>query len=233
MQQNLNQVRQKIATALQQYGRPIDAVKLLAVSKGQSTEKIRAAYAAGQYSFGENYWQESLLKMQELADLHIEWHFIGHIQTNKAAHIAQKFDWVQTVCSIAMAERLSRHRPPELAPLNICIQVNISGEASKDGLAPTSVLACARAIQSLPRLRLRGLMAIPAPADDFIAQRIPCAQLHQLFDALNQDGMKLDTLSVGMSADMEAAIAEGATLVRVGTSIFGSRADQRILGVTK
>jgi pyridoxal phosphate enzyme (YggS family) len=221
--QNLSLIHHKISAALQQYGRPAGSVKLLAVSKGQPAAKLKAAFAAGQRCFGENYLQEALLKMQQLQDLSLEWHFIGHIQSNKTAQLAKHFDWVQTVSSLSVAERLSRQRPSNLPPLNVCIQVNISGEASKDGVPPAAVQALGQTIKALPHLHLRGLMAIPAPEDDFNAQRVSFGALRKLFDQLNQAGLNLDTLSMGMSADIEAAIAEGSTLVRIGTDIFGKR----------
>ena len=187
---------------------------------------MREAHAAGQCDFGENYVQEALAKIAELADLRaqIRWHLIGPLQSNKAREVAANFDWVHAVDRMKLAQRLSDLRPPELAPLQVCLQVNISGEDSKSGVAPEAALALARAVAALPRLKLRGLMAIPEPADDLAAQRAPHRALWELLEALNAQGLALDTLSMGMSADLEAAVAEGATCVRIGTAIFGARA---------
>ena len=190
---------------------------------------MRAAYTAGQRHFGENYVQEALGKIAELADLRdapgdgLRWHLIGPLQSNKARDVAAHFDWVHSVDRMKLAQRLSDLRPPELAPLQVCLQVNISGEDSKSGVAPEAALALAREVAALPRLRLRGLMAIPEPAGDLAAQREPHRALRKLLEAMNAEGLGLDTLSMGMSADLEAAVAEGATWVRVGTAIFGSR----------
>jgi pyridoxal phosphate enzyme (YggS family) len=202
-------------------------VQLLAVSKTFGPDAVQAAVAAGQRAFGENYLQEALDKMRAVAELvpgvALEWHFIGPIQSNKTRPIAEHFDWVHTVEREKIAQRLSEQRPEGMAPLNICLQVNISGEASKSGVAPQDVAALAHQVAALPNLTLRGLMAIPEPADDFAQQRLPFAQLHALYQQLRADGLELDTLSMGMSADMRAAIAEGATIVRVGSAIFGAR----------
>jgi pyridoxal phosphate enzyme (YggS family) len=186
---------------------------------------VRDAHAAGQRDFGENYVQEALGKIAELADLRsdLRWHLIGPLQSNKARDVAAHFDWVHSVDRMKLAQRLSELRPAELAPLQVCLQVNISGEASKSGAAPQDVPALARAVAALPRLKLRGLMAIPEPAGDLASQRAPHRALRQLLQTLNAEGLALDTLSIGMSADLEAAIAEGATWVRVGTAIFGAR----------
>ncbi len=199
---------------------------LLAVSKTCPGVSVRAAHAAGQRDFGENYVQEALGKIAELDDLRadLRWHLIGPLQSNKAREVAAKFDWVHSVDRMKLAQRLSDLRPPELPPLQVCLQVNISGEASKSGVAPEETLALAREVAALPRLALRGLMAIPEPADDLATQREPHRALRKLLEALNAEGLALDTLSIGMSADLEAAIAEGATWVRVGTAIFGARA---------
>ena len=223
---NLQQVRSRIALACGAAGRAVDSVTLLAVSKTQSPDAVRAAFAAGQRAFGENYVQEALDKITTLADLRrqIEWHLIGPLQSNKTRPVAEAFDWVHSVDRLKIAQRLSEQRPAGMAPLQLCLQVNISGEASKSGLAPVEVPAVARAVAALPRLRLRGLMAIPEPAADDAAQRAPHRALRALLATLNAQGLALDTLSMGMSADLEAAIAEGATMVRVGTAIFGSRA---------
>lgn len=202
-------------------------VQLLAVSKTFGPDAVLHASQAGQQAFGENYLQEALDKMaalQQMApELKLEWHFIGPIQSNKTRPIAEHFDWVHSVDREKIAQRLSAQRPPHLTPLNICLQVNISGEASKSGVMPDEVMALATAVANLPNLRLRGLMAIPEPAQDFDAQRKPFAALKSLFEQLKAAGLPVDTLSMGMSSDMQAAIAEGATLVRIGTAIFGER----------
>ena len=221
----LEQVRSRIEAACIAVGRPVSGVTLLAVSKTQPDAAVRDAYAAGQRAFGENYVQEALDKIAATADLRsqIEWHLIGPLQSNKTRPVAAAFDWVQSVDRLKIAQRLSEQRPPELLPLQICLQVNISAEASKSGLVPAEVLVVALAVAALPRLRLRGLMAIPEPAGDFAAQRAPHRDLRELMGGLNDRGLGLDTLSMGMSADLEAAVAEGATIVRVGTAIFGGR----------
>jgi pyridoxal phosphate enzyme (YggS family) len=198
-------------------------VQLVAVSKTFSADAIRAALGHGQSRFGESYVQEALSKIAALADAEIEWHFIGPIQSNKTREIAAHFDWVHGVDRLKIAQRLNDQRPAQLAALNVCIQVNISGEATKSGVAPDQVESLARAVLALPRLKLRGLMAIPAPRDAFEEQRAACAALRAVFERLRARGIELDTLSMGMSDDLEAAIAEGATLVRVGTAIFGAR----------
>ncbi|WP_454711286.1 YggS family pyridoxal phosphate-dependent enzyme [Cupriavidus nantongensis] len=222
---NLQAVRQGIAAAAQQAGRQPADIALLAVSKTVSPDRIRAAYAAGQLAFGENYVQEGIDKIAALADLRgrLQWHFIGPLQSNKTRPVAEHFDWVHTIDRLRIAERLSAQRPAGMAALQVCIQVNISGEASKSGVAPAEVPALAHAVAALPRLQLRGLMAIPEPEQDPAAQRRPFAALRAMLQALRADGLALDTLSMGMSGDMEAAIAEGATMVRIGTAIFGAR----------
>jgi len=222
---NLQETRDRIAAACKAAGRDVHSVTLLAVSKTFSATAVREAHAAGQTLFGENYVQEGLAKVAELADLRpaLEWHLIGPLQSNKTRAVAAAFDWVQSVDRLKIAERLSEQRPAAAAPLQVCLQVNISGEASKSGVAPAEVAALARAVARLPRLRLRGLMAVPGPAADLAAQRRPHRELAALFNALNAEGLALDTLSIGMSADLEAAVLEGATLVRVGTAIFGNR----------
>lgn len=217
-------VATRIRAAEQRFQRLPESVRLLAVSKTQTAAAIAAIAAQGQRCFGENYLQEALTKIAELADLGLEWHFIGPIQANKTRSIAEHFAWVHSVDRLKIAERLNEQRPAALPPLNVCLQVNIDREATKHGLEADEVVAVAHAIAALPRLRLRGLMAIPAPAADFAAQRQPFAQLRTLQERLNADGLALDTLSMGMSDDLEAAIAEGATLVRVGTALFGPRA---------
>jgi pyridoxal phosphate enzyme (YggS family) len=201
-------------------------VNLLAVSKTCPGVSVRAAFDAGQRDFGENYVQEALAKIAELADLRadLRWHLIGPLQSNKAREVAAHFDWVHAVDRMKLAQRLSDLRPTHLPPLQVCLQVNVSGEASKSGIAPEAALALAHEVARLPRLKLRGLMAIPEPAGDLEAQRVPHRTLRRLFEAMNAAGLGLDTLSMGMSADLEAAIAEGATWVRIGTAIFGSRA---------
>ncbi len=203
----------------------MQSVTLLCVSKTFSAEAVREAHAAGERRFGENYVQEGLAKIETLGDLRpgIEWHLIGPLQSNKTRAVAEQFDWVHSVDRLKLAQRLSEQRSPQLPPLNVCLQVNISGEASKSGLAPAEVADVARAVAVLPRLTLRGLMAIPEPAGDFETQRAPHRALRELFETLRREGLVLDTLSMGMSADLEAAVAEGATIVRVGTAIFGGR----------
>jgi pyridoxal phosphate enzyme (YggS family) len=200
-------------------------VHLLTVTKTFPGVSVRAAFDAGERDFGENYVQEALGKIVELADLRreVRWHLIGPLQSNKAREVATHFDWVHSVDRMKLAQRLSDLRPPELPPLQVCLQVNISGEDSKSGVAPEAALTLARAVAALPRLKLRGLMAIPEPAGDLAAQREPHRALRKLLDAMNAEGLGLDTLSIGMSADLEAAIAEGATWVRIGSAIFGSR----------
>ena len=205
-------------------------MRLLAVSKTFGPEAVQEAVAAGQRAFGENYLQEGLDKIRALAEAlpaplaaALEWHFIGPIQSNKTRPIAENFAWVHTVEREKIAQRLSEQRPAGMAPLNICLQVNISGEASKSGVAPAELPALARAVVALPNLKLRGLMAIPEPEEDFERQRAAFAQLRQLYEQLRADGFALDTLSMGMSADLPAAVFEGATIVRVGSAIFGAR----------
>jgi pyridoxal phosphate enzyme (YggS family) len=223
----LQAVRDSIVSAARAVARDPQQVQLLAVSKTFDAHIVLEAVQAGQIAFGENYLQEALDKMAELRILApnkvLEWHFIGPIQSNKTKPIAEHFDWVHTVEREKIAQRLSDQRPASLPPLNICLQVNISGEASKSGVAPEEALALAQAVVALPRLRLRGLMAIPEPAATLAAQRLPFRQLRELSDSLQRQGLALDTLSMGMSADMAAAIAEGATIVRVGSAIFGHR----------
>lgn len=225
--QNLQAIAGTIVAALQESGRQPGAVQLLAVSKTFGPEAVLEAVRAGQLAFGENYLQEALDKMAAVAagapGTALAWHFIGPIQSNKTRPIAEHFDWVHTVDRLKIAQRLSEQRPAQLAPLNICLQVNISGEASKSGVAPDEVAELARQVAALPRLRLRGLMAIPEPAEGYEQQRAPFARLRALYEQLRAEGLALDTLSMGMSADLKAAIVEGATIVRVGSAIFGSR----------
>lgn len=220
---NLQIIGAKINQFCQKYDRDPSEVQLLAVSKKHPASAIQEAYAAGQTVFGENYAQELLDKAAALADLAIEWHFIGPMQSNKTRKIAAVASWVHTIDRLKIAQRLNDQRPSELDPLAVCIQVNISGELSKSGVMPDEVEPLAEAIHQLPNLSLRGLMVIPAPEPDFDKQRAIFRQAALLKNQLNQTGLKLDTLSMGMSNDMEAAIAEGATIVRIGTAIFGAR----------
>ena len=221
---NLQDVRARIATACQLAGRNVEEVTLLAVSKTFGAEAVRTAAAAGQRAFGENYVQEGIDKIAQLRDLALEWHCIGPLQSNKTRPVAEHFDWVHTVDRLKIAERLSAQRPEGLGPLNVCIQVNIDGGPTKSGVAPADALALARAVAALPGLKLRGIMTIPEPAPDFEAACAVHARVRALFDQLNAEGLGLDTLSMGMSADLEAAVAAGSTMVRIGTAIFGVRA---------
>ncbi len=214
----------RIAAAAAAAGRDAAGVRLLAVSKTWPADSVREAAAAGQRAFGENYVQEGVAKVEALAGLGLEWHFIGPLQSNKTRLVANHFAWVHSIDRLKIAERLSEQRDVHLPPLEVCIQVNVSGEASKGGVAPADAEALAMAVAALPRLRLRGLMAIPEPTADVALQRARFASLRALRDRLNAAGLALDTLSMGMSDDLEAAIAEGATMVRVGTAIFGARA---------
>ena len=226
IRQNLQAITATIVATAQECGRQPDSVQLLAVSKTFGPEAVLEAAAAGQRAFGENYLQEGLDKIRALNDAGapaLEWHFIGPIQSNKTRPIAENFAWVHTVDREKIAARLSEQRPAGMAPLQICLQVNISGEASKSGLAPEEVAALAHKVAALPNLTLRGLMAIPEPAAEFEQQRAAFARLRSLYEQLRADGLALDTLSMGMSADMRAAIVEGATIVRVGSAIFGAR----------
>ncbi len=225
---HLEEVRQRIAKAAHDASRDASSVQLLAVSKTFPADDVRVAFDAGQRAFSENYVQEGIAKIAELGDLRadIEWHFIGPLQSNKTRVVAAQFDWVHSIDRLKIAERLSAQRPEgscALSALNVCIQVNVSGEASKSGVEPADAAALAHAVAALPGLRLRGLMSIPGPADTLNAQRAPHARLRELMDALRAGGLNLDTLSMGMSADLEAAVLEGATMVRIGTAIFGAR----------
>lgn len=220
---NLQATREAIAQAARAAQRGVADVRLLAVSKTFPAEAVREAYRGGQTAFGENYLQEALEKMGALRDLPLEWHFIGPIQSNKTRAIAENFAWVHSVDRLKVAERLSAQRPAHLPPLNVCLQVNVSGEESKSGVAPSEVMQLAQAVARLPHLRLRGLMTIPAPAEDEAAQRAPFARMRALLEQLKSQGVMLDTLSMGMSYDCAAAIREGATIVRIGTAIFGAR----------
>ena len=220
---NLQAVRERIEIATRAAGRPARSVRLVAVSKSFSSAAVREAASAGQRDFGENYLQEGLQKIRELDALGLTWHYIGPIQSNKTRAIAEHFDWVHTIERGKIAERLSQARGAGQPDLQTCIQVNVSGEASKSGVAPEELAGLARQVAGIARLELRGLMAIPEPSPDERLQRARFAQLRELRDRLNGEGLGMDTLSMGMSADLEAAIAEGATLVRVGTAIFGER----------
>ena len=213
----------RIERAATTAGRSADEVSLLAVSKTWPAEAVRSAAAAGQRAFGENYVQEGVAKVEALADLGLEWHFIGPLQSNKTRLVANHFAWVHSIDRLRIAERLSEQRDVHLPPLQVCVQVNVSGEDSKSGVSPDELPALARAVAALPRLQLRGLMAIPEPTSDTALQRRRFAQVRQLRDQLASEGLALDTLSMGMSDDLEAAIAEGSTMVRVGTAIFGAR----------
>ncbi len=220
---NLQAVNRAIAKAAHIAQRRTENITLLAVSKTFPAAAVRVAYEAGQRAFGESYVQESLDKIVALRDLPLEWHFIGPIQSNKTRAIAENFAWVHSVDRLKIAERLSAQRPQNLPPLNVCIQVNVSEEDSKSGVSPGEVLELAQAVAQLPQIKLRGLMAIPAPTEGMEAQRLPFAQLRELMQQLNAQGLELDTLSMGMSHDLEAAVLEGATIVRVGSAIFGQR----------
>ncbi|GIX30912.1 MAG: YggS family pyridoxal phosphate enzyme [Porticoccaceae bacterium] len=224
--ENLARVRERIARAARMAGRDPGEIALVAVSKGHPPEAIRAAWRLGLRSFGENYLQEAQAKMAALADLPLEWHFLGPVQSNKTREIAARFAWVHSVDRFKVARRLSEQRPPQLPPLQICLQVNLDDEPSKSGVRCAEVADLALAVAELPRLALRGLMAIPRPRSDPAAQREPFFRLRRLLAtlrALDPRLARLDTLSMGMSADLEAAVAEGATLVRIGTALFGPR----------
>jgi PLP dependent protein len=217
---NIGLVSQRIRAAADAVQRDANSIHLLAVSKTKPAQAVREAYAAGMCDFGENYLQEALGKQAELTDLPLSWHFIGPIQSNKTRAIAENFAWVHSVDRMKIAQRLSEQRPADLPPLNICIQVNVSGEASKSGCTPADLPALAQAISALPRVKLRGLMAIPEPTEDRAAQDAAFATIRDLQASLN---LPLDTLSMGMSHDLESAIAQGATWVRIGTALFGAR----------
>lgn len=220
--ENLQAVQSRIAAAARVAGRPADAVRLLAVSKTHAPDRIREAHGAGQRAFGENYVQEALDKMDSLSDLALEWHLVGPLQSNKTRPVAERFDWVHTVDREKVARRLSEQRPEGSAPLNVLVQVNASGEVSKNGVAPGGARALAAAIAALPNLRLRGLMAIPEPG----APRARYRGIGELYASLRGE-FGFDTLSLGMSDDLETAVAEGSTLVRIGTAIFGERSNVR------
>jgi pyridoxal phosphate enzyme (YggS family) len=220
---HVNHVRSRIRQAALAAGRDPAAVTLVAVTKAQSAETVRLAATAGVTDFGENYLQEALAKMDRLADLTLRWHFIGGIQSNKTRAIAERFDWVHSIDRLSIARRLSEQRPYHAAPLNLCIQVELVPEPNKGGVEPGAVAAIAAEAALLPRVRLRGLMCVPPPQPDAAAERAVFARLRALLEELNAAGHKLDTLSMGMSGDFESAIAEGATLVRVGSALFGAR----------
>lgn len=220
---NLAAVQTRITHAARACGRDPRDIQLLAVSKTHSPQSVREAAQAGQQDFGENYLQEALDKQIAVANPALVWHFIGPIQSNKTRAIAENFAWVHSVDRLKIAQRLSMQRPTSAPPLNVCIEVNVSGETSKSGVSPEGLAALAEQVAALPQLKLCGLMAIPAPTSDLQQQRAAFARVRVLFDALNQRGLNLDTLSMGMSGDLEAAIAEGATIVRIGTAIFGVR----------
>ena len=232
LQANLKALTERITSAAARSGRLAEAISVIAVSKTFPAEAVVALARCGQRQFGENYVQEALAKIAAVRaaapELPLLWHFIGPIQSNKTRQIAEHFDWVQSVDRLKIAQRLSEQRPAHLPPLNVLLQVNISGEASKSGVAPDDVPAMAREVSALPRLRLRGLMAIPEPTDDPALHRLPLAAMKRLFEAQRQSQRAAghadwDTLSMGMSADLEAAIGQGATMVRVGTALFGER----------
>lgn len=222
---NLQQVRARIQAACAAAGRDPVSVRLLAVSKTFPADAVREAHAAGQTAFGENYVQEGVAKIEALADLRerLEWHCIGPLQSNKTRVVAEHFDWVHGIDRLKIAQRLSEQRPAHLPPLRVCLQVNVDAGANKSGVAPEEVPALAQAVAALPRLALRGLMAIPEPAPDFEAQRALFLRAAAVFEQLRSAGLAVDTLSLGMSADLEAAVAAGSTMVRVGTAIFGGR----------
>ncbi|MCI0505412.1 MAG: YggS family pyridoxal phosphate-dependent enzyme [Gammaproteobacteria bacterium] len=223
--QNLMKISQRIEKAAKVAGRDSSTVNILAVSKTHSMDKIREAYAAGLTRFGESYVQEAIPKIKALASLPLEWHFIGPIQSNKTRDIAEHFDWVQSVDRLKIASRLNEQRPKELKPLNICVQINISMEDSKSGIVQQALHEFAAQLKPLRRLKLRGLMAIPQKTADEHQQRAFFAALRRLFDDLNQEGYQLDTLSMGMTNDLEAAVIEGSTLLRIGSGLFGARSD--------
>jgi len=223
---HVNHVRSRILKSAIAAGRDPNGITLVAVSKGKTAESIRQAATAGVTDFGENYLQEALAKQELLADLALTWHFIGAIQSNKTRDIAARFDWVHSVDRIHVARRLSSQRPFHAAPLNICLQVELIPEPNKSGVAPAQLRALAAELVELPRLKLRGLMCVPPPQPDAAAERAVFGRLRGLLQELNAGGLKLDTLSMGMSGDFESAIAEGATIVRIGTAIFGSRNSQ-------
>lgn len=221
--ENLAKISDLLAKAAVEAQREPGSVKLLAVSKRQSLDKVLEAHASGQRDFGENLVQEAVEKIRETRDLELTWHFVGHLQSNKTRVVAEYFDWVHTIDKLKTAKRLSQQRPADRDPLNICIQVNVDGEASKSGIMPNELPELARACVDLPNLRLRGLMCLPAIRHDNDEQRKPFARLREMAESLRADGIEVDTLSMGMTDDYRAAILEGATIVRIGTAIFGER----------
>lgn len=216
-------MRKRIELAVLAAGRPADAVSLLAVSKTMPAQAVRDAFAAGQLAFGENYIQEGVDKIASLADLPLEWHCIGPIQSNKSKWVAENFAWAHSIDRLKIAERLSAQRPAHLPPLQVCLQVNVDGGNNKSGVAPAELLALAQAVAKLPHLQLRGIMTIPEPSENKAQIQAVHRRARELFDSLNEAGLKLDTLSMGMTADLEIAITEGSTCLRVGTAIFGAR----------
>lgn len=229
---NFQQVRERLAAACVAAQRHVNEVTLLAVSKTFGPEEVREAFACGQSAFGENYIQEAVEKMALLSDLPLQWHCIGPIQSNKTRLVAAHFDWAHTVDRLKIAERLSAQRPEELSPLQVCIQVNVDGGMNKAGVPPAEALALAREVAALPRLQLRGLMSLPEPGDDFDAQYAVHLAARELFDELVASGLALDTLSMGMTGDLEAAVQAGSTMVRVGTALFGVRPSSRAAGAS-
>lgn len=221
--ENFRKIQDLLAKAAADAGRSPDEIRLLAVSKNKPAEAVLAAYAAGQREYGENYVQEGLEKIAKVDRDDIIWHFIGHLQANKTKAVARHFHWVHTIDRLKIARRLSDQRPDDASPLDVCIEVNVDREASKSGVLPDEVAELAAAVSELPRLKLRGLMCLPAIRDDFDEQRRPFAKLREILESLNASGLSLDTLSMGMTADFAAAIREGATIVRIGTAIFGAR----------
>ena len=221
--QSLEETLNRVTVLERRYDRPTGDVRVLAVSKSKPPEAVRAAAEAGQRDFGENHAQDALVKLDALEALDLVWHFIGPVQSNKTRVVAARFDWVHSIDRTKIAARLNAHRPEDLPPLNVCIQVNVSGEDTKSGVDSDHVEELAQVVSELPRLRLRGLMTLPRPCDDLEAQRRPFAALRRTLETLNTRGFALDTLSMGMTNDMEAAIAEGATIVRIGAAIFGAR----------
>jgi pyridoxal phosphate enzyme (YggS family) len=221
--QSLEKIRNRVTVLERRYDRPPGGVLVLAVSKTKPPEAVREAAEAGQRDFGENHVQDALTKLDALTDLDLVWHFIGPIQSNKTRIVAARFDWVHSIDRAKIARRLNDQRPADLPALNVCIQVNVSGESSKSGVEPDELDALADVVSDLPRLKLRGLMTLPRPLDDLALQRQPFAALREMMQGLDARGFTLDTLSMGMTNDMEAAIAEGATIVRIGTAIFGAR----------
>ncbi len=221
--QSLEKIRNRVTLLERRYDRPPDGVRVLAVSKTKPPEAVRAVAEVRQREFGENHVQDALTKLDALGDLDLVWHFIGPIQSNKTQVIAGRFDWVHSIDRTKIARRLNDQRPENLLPLDVCIQVNVSGERSKSGVDPDQLEELAQIVSELPRLKLRGLMTLPRPCDDLEEQRRPFAALRGMLETLNARGFALDTLSMGMTNDMEAAIAEGATIIRIGTAIFGAR----------